>query len=527
MGSLIICPGCGSENEPGAAACRSCGSILPLADPARSTARKVVTVLFSDISGSTALGEELDPESLRRIMSRYFDETKVVLARHGGTVEKFIGDAVVAVFGVPVTHEDDALRAVRAAAELREKLAELNQEFQHSWGVTVAVRTGVNTGEVIAGDPGSGDAFVTGDAVNLAARLEQSATPGEILIGETTMRLVRDAVVAEDAGPLVLKGKRDPVPAWRVIEVNPARRAGHASSTHGSSGARPNRRCAGRSTSARSTRRSGELVTIMGAAGVGKSRLSAEFLAGMRDRATILTGQCPPYGEEITFRPIVSAVRDLCGIGERDAPAKARETLGRFLPPGPDEELVGDRLAGLLGLSSEAPGILETFWAVRKLLEHLGHQSPVVVLFDDIQWGAPTFLDLLEYLVDWIQSAPVLLICLARPELLEQRPGWLSGKTNATRIALEPLNGPETATLIGNLMGQAGHVESALTRVAELSEGNPLFVEQTLRMLVDDGLLGSRTMGGRCPATCRRSPSRRRSTRCSRLGSIASTGNVR
>ena len=190
MGSLNICPGCGSENEPGAAACRSCGSILPLADPARSTARKVVTVLFSDISGSTALGEELDPESLRRIMSRYFDETKVVLARHGGTVEKFIGDAVVAVFGVPVTHEDDALRAVRAAAELRETLAELNQEFQQAWGVTVAVRTGVNTGEVIAGDPGGGDAFVTGDAVNLAARLEQSAMPGEILIGEATLRLV-------------------------------------------------------------------------------------------------------------------------------------------------------------------------------------------------------------------------------------------------------------------------------------------------------------------------------------------------
>ncbi len=460
-----------------------------MADAAGSTARKVVTVLFSDISGSTALGEDLDPESLRQIMSRYFEETKVVLGRHGGTVEKFIGDAVVAVFGVPLAHEDDALRAVRAAAELRETLADLNQEFQRSWGVIVAVRTGINTGEVIAADPGGGDAFVTGDAVNLAARLEQSAVPGEILIGEATLRLVRDAVVAEDAGPLVLKGKREPVPAWRVIEV----RAGALGWTR-----HLDSRLVGRETESTLCRavferaveqRSGELVTIMGTAGVGKSRLSAEFLSAVADGATVLTGQCLPYGEGITFRPIVTAVRDLSGVGERDSPAEARDKLRQFLPPGPDEELVGDRLAGLLGLSSETPGILETFWAVRKLLEHLGNQSPVVVLFDDIHWGEPTFLDLLEYLIDRIQSAPVLLICLARPELLEQRPRWMTGKANATRIALEPLSGTETATLIGNLVGQARPVDDALSRVADLSEGNPLFVEETLRMLVDDGVL--------------------------------------
>jgi predicted ATPase len=185
---------------------------------------------------------------------------------------------------------------------------------------------------------------------------------------------------------------------------------------------------------------SGELVTIMGAAGVGKSRLSAEFLAGVADGATVLTGQCLPYGEGITFRPIVSAIRDLCGIGERDSPSEAREKLWQVLPPGPDAPLVGDRLAGLVGLAPEAPGILETFWAVRKLLEHLGATSPVVVLIDDIQWGEPTFLDLLEYLAEWIQSAPVVFICLARPELLEQRPGWVAGRVNGTRVALEPLS---------------------------------------------------------------------------------------
>jgi len=455
----------------------------------QDTARKVVTVVFSDITGSTALGEQLDPESMRQIMSRYFEETKLVLARHGGTVEKFIGDAVVAVFGVPLAHEDDAMRAVRAAAELRETLARLNVEFRRTWGVAVAARTGINTGEVIAGDPGAGHAFVTGDAVNLAARLEQSAAPGEILIGEATLRLVRDAVVVEDAGPLTLKGKRDPVPAWRVIEVA----AGAPGWTR-----RLDSQFVGRETESALCRaaferavdqRAGELVTVMGTAGVGKSRLTAEFLSRVGDGATVLTGQCLPYGEGITFTPIVAALRELCGVGERDTPDQAREKLRTVLPAGPDRDLVEDRLAGLLDLSAEPPGILETFWAVRKLLEHLGERSPVVVVFDDIQWGEPTFLDLLEYLVDWIQAAPVLLICLARPELLEQRPGWAAGKANATRVALEPLSGAETAVLIRNLVGQAGEVEDALSRVADVAEGNPLFVEETLRMLVDDGLL--------------------------------------
>jgi tetratricopeptide (TPR) repeat protein len=355
--------------------------------------------------------------------------------------------------------------------------------------VTVAARTGINTGEVIAGDPSGGDAFVTGDAVNLAARLEQSATPGEILIGETTLRLVRDAVDVEDAGPLVLKGKRDPVPAWRVVGVTPGA-PGWTRQLDSRLVGRETELAVCREIYLRAVERgSGELVTIMGSAGVGKSRLSVEFLAGVAGGATVLTGQCPPYGEGITFRPIVSAIRDLCGIAERDSPIEMQDKLSRVLPLGPDAPLVGDRLAALLGLSPEAPGILETFWAVRKLLEHVGTTSPVVVVFDDIQWGEPTFIDLLEYLVDWIQSAPVLLVCLARPELLDQRPRWMTGKTNAARISLEPLSGAETAVLIRNLIGQAGPAEDALTRVADVSEGNPLFVEETLRMLVDDGLL--------------------------------------
>jgi class 3 adenylate cyclase/tetratricopeptide (TPR) repeat protein len=489
MSSPKICPGCGSENEAGSAACRSCGEALPVPGVGGGQARKVVTIVFSDITGSTALGEELDPESLRQLMSRYFEETKSVLERHGGTVEKFIGDAVVAVFGVPLTHEDDALRAVRAAAEIRETLAGLNREFNRSWGVTVAARTGINTGEVIAGDPGGGDAFVTGDAVNLAARLEQSAQPGEIVIGEATHRLVREAVISEDVGRLVLKGKAEPVQAWRVLEVVP----GALGWTR-----RLDSRLVGREAESALLReifqRSAdqgavELVTLMGAAGVGKSRLTGEFLSTLEGRATTLKGRCLPYGEGITFWPIIAVLRDAAGIGEQDSPDDARRKLSLLLPPGADRALVGDRLAALMGLSAESPGIQETFWAVRKLFEHLGAGGPLVVVFDDIQWGEPTFLDLLEYLVDWITTEPVLLVCIARPELLEIRPGWMTGKANGALVALQPLSVRETDALIRNLIEHAEPTEHALARVAEISEGNPLFVEEMLRMLVDDGLL--------------------------------------
>jgi class 3 adenylate cyclase/tetratricopeptide (TPR) repeat protein len=465
------------------------GNVLPAPRSGAVDARKVVTVVFADVTGSTALAEELDPESLRHLMSRYFEETKAAFERHGGTVEKFIGDAVVAVFGVPQAHEDDALRAVRAAAEIRETLTGLNREFDRSWGVTVAARTGINTGEVMAGHPGRGDAFVTGDAVNLAARLEQSAEPGEILIGDATHRLVRAAVVSEDAGRLSLKGKTEPVQVWRVLEVIP----GVPGWTR-----RLDSRLVGREAESSLLREiyrrsadqnAAQLVTVMGAAGVGKSRLTAEFVSSLADGATTVRGRCLPYGEGITFWPIVAVLRDAAGIGEQDSQDAARSKLSQLLPTGADGALVGDRLAALLGLSAETPGIQETFWAVRKLFEHLGADNPLVVVFDDIQWGEPTFLDLLEYLADWIRTAPVVLVCLARPELLEVRPSWMIGKANATLTPLQPLSGPETDALIRNLIEHSEPTEHPLAGVAEISEGNPLFVEETLRMLVDDGLL--------------------------------------
>jgi class 3 adenylate cyclase/tetratricopeptide (TPR) repeat protein len=451
--------------------------------------RKVVTVVFADVKGSTALGQELDPESLRQLMHRYFAEMRIVLERHGGTVEKFIGDAVMAVFGVPRLHEDDALRAVRAAVDMRNALARLNDEFEQTWRVAVEVRTGVNTGEVIAGDPDARESFVVGDAVNLASRLEHAAEPGEILIGRETERLVRDGVVLEEAGALRLRGVRDPVPTWRVMDVVPGAIAGWARRDDAVA-------LVGRSREldllAEALRRVEqnvcELVTVLGPAGVGKSRLVREFLATVGEPARVIRGRCLPYGEGITFWPIVGVLREAAGIKDSDAPADARSKLAELLSAHSDGALVEARLGGLLD-ESTGSAIQETFWAVRKLFEHLASRGPLVVVFDDIQWGEPTFLDLLEYFAEWIAGAPVLLLCIARPELHDTRPAWSAAKPNATLLPLEPLTEPESAGLITNLLGGAELDEDVRQRIAEVSEGNPLFLEQTLRMLIDDGVL--------------------------------------
>lgn len=488
-----MCTACGTENAPDSRFCRSCGTPLAVEAPPEEETRKVVTVLFSDVIGSTQLSEELDPESLRRMMARYFAEMQSVLERHGGVVEKFIGDAVMAVFGVPRANEDDALRAVRAAAEMREALGRLNGELERAWGTAISTRTGVNTGEVVAGDPARGQSFVLGAAVNMAARLEQNAQPGEILIGEVTYRLVQEAIVAEEVGPLTVKGAREPISAWRLEAITP-RAPGWTRRLDSPLVGREReldqleaileRAGAGRSC---------ELVTVMGPAGAGKSRLTAEFVAGAAERAAVLTGHCLPYGEGITFWPVAEVLREAGGIGEREeSPAEARRKLAQLVPAGDDASIIADRLGGLLGLASPSAGIQETFWAVRRLFEHLAWERPLVVVFDDIHWAEPTLLDLIEYLSSWIRSSPVVLVCQARRELLDVRPGWSTGTPNAALIMLERLAESEVEKLIENLVGGADLVKEARARIAEVAEGNPLFVEQMLRMLVDDGVLRPR-----------------------------------
>jgi class 3 adenylate cyclase len=488
MGNVAICPNCGAETAAEARFCTACGAPLTAPEGSETELRKTVTVLFCDVTGSTPLAELLDPETARRLMLRYFDEMALVIGRHGGAIEKYIGDAVMAVFGVPQIHEDDALRAVRAAAGMRTALTELNEELDQTWGITLATRIGVNTGEVAAGKPGLDQRLVTGDAVNVAARLEQAAEPGEILLGDETYRLVRAAVSAEELGGLALKGKALPVTAWRLLDVV----QGAPGWMRRVDSPLVDREAELTLLSEIFDRVSGsgasQVVTAIGAAGVGKSRLSSEFLSRLDGRATVAHGRCLPYGDGITFWPIVGVIRDVAGIGERDSPAVAEAKVSQLLAASPEGAVIAERLAPLLGPGAET-GIQETFWAARKLFEHLSAERPLVVVFDDIQWGEPTFLDLLEYLTDWITTAPVLLVCLARAELLEERPGWTASKANATILSVEPLSETDTDSLIRNLVGGTQFADEARSRITELAEGNPLFVEESLRMLVDEGLL--------------------------------------
>jgi class 3 adenylate cyclase/tetratricopeptide (TPR) repeat protein len=445
-----MCPSCGGENPERARFCNGCGASLT-PSTAREV-RKTVTVLFADVTGSTALGERLDPESFRRVMARYFDVARVCLERHGGTVEKFIGDAVMAVFGVPTVHEDDALRAVRAAVELRNSLASLNDQLERDYRVTLELRTGVNTGEVVTG---TAERLATGDAVNIAARLEQSARPGEILIGEQTLRLAHSAIEVVPVEPLSVKGKTEALPAYRLLHV-----------AEGAPGfdRRLDAPLVGRQEELANLRAAFEaavserrcrLVTVLGPPGIGKSRLARELEAALAVDAAVRFGRCLPYGEGITYWPLVEIFR------AADA----------------EEELTA-------ALSAETPE--EIFWSVRKAFERRSQERPLALVIEDVHWAEPKLLDLVEHLVTWTRDAPLFLLCLARPELLDQRPAW-GGQTDAEMLMLEPLSPDESEELIEELLGDSQLDVETRTRIREVAEGNPLFVEQLLAMLAEGG----------------------------------------
>jgi class 3 adenylate cyclase/tetratricopeptide (TPR) repeat protein len=398
--------------------------------------RKIVTVLFCDVTGSTALGESLDPEALRAVLARYFDRMKAIVERHGGTVEKFIGDAVMAVFGVPVAHEDDALRAVRAAAEMREALPELGIE----------ARIGVNTGEVVTGTE---ERLATGDAVNVAARLEQAAQPGEILLGAMTVALARDALEVEDLDPLTMKGKAQPVAAYRLVRVGEA------------TPRRYEMRFVGRARELGLLREVWEraliegrceLVTVVADAGVGKSRLVEEALA--RLEATVVRGRCLPYGEGISYWPVIEVLKQLAVR--------------------PSDEAAAAAIRSLLGESGAHVSAEDIAWAVRKTLEQGAAHRPLAVVFDDVHWGEEALLDLVEHIALLSSGAPIALACLARPELLDRRPHW------PVTLRLEPLSADDVNALIPRLIG--GGRRSQITRAAG---GNPLFISEMLAMAGD------------------------------------------
>jgi len=485
------CPNCAEDNPERARFCLACGAALAERPAQRREARKTVTVVFTDVAGFTSTAERSDPEALRRVMNRYFERMSAVVERHGGVVEKFIGDAVMAVFGIPTLHEDDALRGVRAAWDMREALQALNDEIEGSWGTRLAIRTGVNTGEVVAGDPASGQALVTGDAVNVAARLEQNAPAGGILIGEHTYRMVRDAVAAEGVEPVTAKGKNEPLRAFLLTDVTPGA-PGIARRADAPMIGREHEQSLLTQAFERAVReRSCHMFTLLGSAGVGKSRLVEEVIAALRDQATVLSGRCLPYGEGITFWPIAEAITEAAGITDDDPLARAREKIAMLVRGEEHADRITQRVAEIVGLGEASGSPEEIFWAARKLMEALARQRPLIILFDDIHWGEPTFLDLVEHVADWTRDAPILLLCVARQELLDKRSGWGGGKLNATSILLEPLTEKESDELVRHLLGQTDIEPAVRDRITQGAEGNPLFVEEMLSMLIDDGLLRS------------------------------------
>jgi class 3 adenylate cyclase/tetratricopeptide (TPR) repeat protein len=455
--------------------------------------RKTVTVLFADIVSSTSRGEQTDPESTRRMLARYFEAMRRVVERHGGTVEKFIGDAVMAVFGIPALHEDDALRSVRAAHEMSAAIEALNDELSSSGWPPISLRIGINTGEVVAGDADNSQTLVTGDAVNVAARLEQAAGPGEVILGAATYRLVREAIEAGAMPSLELKGKAEPVEAYRLLSVKehePMRR--HDTPLVGR---QRELRILGDAFERAKQEEACHLFTLLGSAGVGKSRLVHEFLQLVRGDAQVLRARCLPYGEGITFWPIVELAQAAAEITPADAAQTAREKLETLLEGADERDAIVERVAAAIGLSDAAVAAEEIFWGVRKLLEAIAQRRPLIVVIDDLNWAEPTMLDLIEHVADWSHEAPILLLAIARPEMLDARPHWGGGKMNATTILLEPLSAADSAELVGNLIGDEALAHAIQGRIGETAEGNPLFVEELVAMLVDEGVL-RRVNGG-------------------------------
>ena len=465
--------------------CGMCGAQLAAVEVVPEEVRKTVTIVFSDLKGSTALAERLDTEALREALNQYFNTMREVLEKHGGTVEKYIGDAIMAVFGLPQLHEDDALRAVRAAAEMQEALVGLNAGFEEIYGVRIENRTGVNTGEVVAGDVSVGHRLVTGDTVNTAARLEQNAPTMEILLGESTYRLVKDAVVAEPVEPLELKGKAERTPAYRLISVG-HQEEGVARRLDAPIVGREAELAVLDDVLARAIeRRRCQVVTVVAPAGTGKSRLLQEFMG--RSGVRTLRGRCLSYGEGLTFWPLAEIARTEAGISNDDPAAEAQRKLADLL--GDDAREVTERIAGAIGLSNANFPVEETFWAARRFFELISRGEPLIVLIDDIHWAERTFLDLIKSVASMMTDAPIVLACSARPDLVDAHPGWGERLEDHRVLILQALSEEDSAEIAANLLGTAELDPQVRAKIVEAAEGNPLFVEQMLSMLLDDGIL--------------------------------------
>jgi len=498
----VACPSCGASNEIGEKFCGECGTALAGASPAAaapgsaapSAERRLVSVLFADLVGFTTLSESRDAEEVRELLSMYFDTCRRLISLYGGTVEKFIGDAVMAVWGTPVAQEDDAERAVRTALDLVDAVAAMGEEIG---APALRARAGVLTGEAAVNLAAQGEGMVAGDLVNTASRIQSAATPGEVFVGEATRRSTEAAIVYEDAGTHEMKGKAEPVPLWRAVRVVAAR-GGALKST----GLEPP--FVGRDRELRlvkdlfhaaAEQRKAHLVSVMGIGGIGKSRLSWEFykyIDGLSDTMFWHRGRCLSYGEGVTYWALAEMVRMRAGIVEAEEPSLALEKLRACVEqhvPDPEERRwVEPRLAHLLGLEERTARDREDlFGAWRLFFERLAEIHPTILVFEDLHWADPSMLEFVEYLLDWSRNYPVFVMTLARPELAERHPNWGAAKRNFTSLYLEPLSAESMERLLSGLV--PGLPQELRERILARAEGVPLYAVETVRMLLDRGLL--------------------------------------
>jgi class 3 adenylate cyclase/tetratricopeptide (TPR) repeat protein len=500
-----VCSSCGNSNPPGQRFCGECGAALFEAGatgqaPAgaqtepRVAERRFVSVLFADLVGFTQLSESRDAEEVRELLSRYFDRSKRLISLYGGTVEKFIGDAVMAVWGTPLAQEDDAERAVRAALDLVSAVAALGDEVG---APQLQARAGVLTGEAAVTLGAEGEGMVAGDLVNTASRIQAAAEAGSVLVGETTKRATEASIAYADAGSHVLKGKAEPVPLYRALRVT----AGRAGSLKAAGLEAP---FVGRDREVRlikelfhasAEEKKAHLVTVLGIAGIGKSRLSWEFekyIDGLAEGIWWHRARCLSYGEGVAYWALAEMVRMRCGIVEDEEPGSALEKLGATVDEhisDPDERrYVEPRLAHLLGLGEGTPGDQENLFAAwRILFERLADKSPTILVFEDMQWADAGLIDFLEYLLDWSRNHALFVVALARPELTEKRPSWGAGKRSFTSLYLEPLTPQAMIELLAGLV--PGLPPQLRTEILDRAAGIPLYAVETVRMLLDRGLL--------------------------------------
>lgn len=492
------CAACGTDLRSGANFCDECGTPVGAVPPSVATptaspvvgdaVRKTVTVLFCDLVGSTAFGEAVDPESAREAMGRYFDMAQGAVDQHGGTVAKFIGDGVMAIFGIPEVAEDDAERAVAAGLELQRGFGAIADHISQRYQVDVGLRVGINTGEVVLADE---DADIVGDALNTAARLEAACTPGRVMVGEDTWRLTRSTVKYEVLGEVAVKGKTDPIGTFQVVEESGAEEETATPFVGRDRESADLRRVFDEAVAERRAK----LVSVIGAPGVGKTRLAAELARDQGEHALTFNLRCERSGAA-TFAPVAELLRSIADIGVDFDADQITEALRALLPP---DVADSDRLVNLLGslVGASAPrSTEETFFAVRRLFELFGATQPLLVVIDDIQWAEPLFLDLVDHLVEWVDDAAVCIVVLARPEIRDIRPSVAEvGRRVAAVVSIEGLDAAATEQLAAQLLGADKLPPELSARLPDSTQGNPLFVRELIRMLVDDGVISHTDSG--------------------------------